>query len=146
VERPADTPFSLEEERTFTAAVPYEVADLPGLAASYSRVMVLPAAERRALREEVAARAAARPELAARHDGRSAAAVPGLAGCPGLGHPSPQLARGSRRQLNGRLVGTTVLVDPAHGHLLSGVELVHDVPETGRRGDGMAAHRCDRVT
>jgi SAM-dependent methyltransferase len=64
VERPADTPFSLEEERTFTAAVPYEVADLPGLAASYSRVMVLPAAERRALREEVAARAAARPELA----------------------------------------------------------------------------------
>ena len=36
------TPFSFVEERTFTAAVPYEVADLPGLAASYSQVMVLP--------------------------------------------------------------------------------------------------------
>ncbi len=65
LELPAGTPFSLVEERTFTAAVPYAVADLPGLAASYSRVMVLPAGERRAAREEVAARAAARPELAA---------------------------------------------------------------------------------
>jgi SAM-dependent methyltransferase len=64
VELPAGTPFCLVEERTFTAAVPYGVADLPGLAASYSRVMVLPAVERRAVREEVAARAAARPELA----------------------------------------------------------------------------------
>ena len=58
-------PFSLVEERTFTAAVPYEVADLPGLVASYSQVIVLPAAERDAVREEVALRAAARPELAA---------------------------------------------------------------------------------
>ncbi len=64
VELPTGTPFSLVEERTFTAAVPYKVADLPGLAASYSRVIVLPAAERRAVREEVAARASARPELA----------------------------------------------------------------------------------
>jgi SAM-dependent methyltransferase len=65
VELPAGTSFSLVEERTFTAVVPYEVADLPGLAASYSRVIVLPAPERRAVRAEVAARAAARPELAA---------------------------------------------------------------------------------
>jgi hypothetical protein len=65
VELPAGTPFSFVEERTFTAAVPYKVADLPGLAASYSHVMVLPAAERDAVREEVALRAAARPELGA---------------------------------------------------------------------------------
>jgi hypothetical protein len=65
VELPAGTPFSLVEERTFTATVPYQVADLPSLAASYSGVMVLPIAERRALMDEVAARAAARPELAA---------------------------------------------------------------------------------
>ena len=65
VELPAGAPFSLVEARTFTAAVPYEVADLPGLAASYSRVIVLPAVERTAVREEVAARAAAHPELVA---------------------------------------------------------------------------------
>ncbi len=65
LELPAGTPFALVEERTFTTAVPYAVADLPGLAASYSRVMVLPAAERRAAREQVAARATARAELAA---------------------------------------------------------------------------------
>jgi hypothetical protein len=65
VELPEGAPFSLVEERTFTAAVPYEVADLPGLVASYSQVIVLPAAERDAVREEVALRAAARPELAA---------------------------------------------------------------------------------
>jgi len=64
VQPPAGTPFSLIEGRTFTAVVPYAVADLPGLAASYSRVMILPGAERRAVQEEVAARAAARPELA----------------------------------------------------------------------------------
>ena len=50
VELPTGTPFSLVEERTFTAAVPYKVADLPGLAASYSRVIVLPAAGERARR------------------------------------------------------------------------------------------------
>jgi SAM-dependent methyltransferase len=65
VELPAGTPFSLVEERTFTATVPYQVADLPSLAASYSGLMVLPIAERRALMDEVAGRAAARPELAA---------------------------------------------------------------------------------
>jgi SAM-dependent methyltransferase len=64
VQLPADAPFSLVEERTFTAAVPYQVADLPGLAASYSQVMVLPAAEKRAVRDNVAARASAYPELA----------------------------------------------------------------------------------
>ena len=57
-------PFSSVEERTFAATVPYEVEDLPGLAASYSQVMVLPASERRAVKQEVALRAAARPELA----------------------------------------------------------------------------------
>jgi SAM-dependent methyltransferase len=65
VELPPGTPFTLVEERTFTTAVPYEVADLPGLAASYSQVMVLPPAERDAIKEAVARRAAARPELAA---------------------------------------------------------------------------------
>jgi ubiquinone/menaquinone biosynthesis C-methylase UbiE len=64
VQPPAGTPFSLTEARTFTAVVPYAVADLPGLAASYSRVMILPGAQRRAIRQEVAARAATRPELA----------------------------------------------------------------------------------
>lgn len=65
VDLPAGTPFSLVEGRTFTATVPYQVADLPSLAASYSGAMVLPIAERRALMDEVAGRAAARPELAA---------------------------------------------------------------------------------
>jgi hypothetical protein len=65
VDLPVGVPFSFVEQRTFVATVPYDVADLPGLAASYSRVMVLPAGERRAAREEVAARAAAWPELAA---------------------------------------------------------------------------------
>jgi SAM-dependent methyltransferase len=64
VDLPAGAPFSFVEERTFTATVPYDVADLPGLAASYSRVMVLPPGERRAAREKVAMRAAARAELA----------------------------------------------------------------------------------
>ena len=64
VEPPAGTPFSLIEGRTFTSGLPYAVADLPGLAASYSRVIILPGPERRAIQEEVAARAAARPELA----------------------------------------------------------------------------------
>lgn len=62
---PAGTPFSLVEERTFRSTVPYDVADLPGLAASYSRVMVLAAEEKHAYMEAVAARAAAHPELAA---------------------------------------------------------------------------------
>jgi SAM-dependent methyltransferase len=65
VDVPVGMPFSGVEEVMFTARVPYKVADLPGLAASYSRVMVLPAADRRAAMEEVAARAATRPELAA---------------------------------------------------------------------------------
>jgi SAM-dependent methyltransferase len=65
VELPAGAPFSLVEERTFTASTPYKVADLPGLAASYSGVIVLPDAERLSVKEEVAARAAARPELGA---------------------------------------------------------------------------------
>jgi SAM-dependent methyltransferase len=52
VELPAGVPFARVEERTFGASVGYQVADLPGLAASYSRVMILPAA--------------ARPELSAR--------------------------------------------------------------------------------
>jgi SAM-dependent methyltransferase len=64
VELPPGMPFTLVEERTFASAVPYEVADLPGLAASYSRVMVLPAADKRAAMEEVAGRAASRLELA----------------------------------------------------------------------------------
>jgi hypothetical protein len=33
-------PFSAVEERTFTAVVPYNVVDLPRLAASYSRIRV----------------------------------------------------------------------------------------------------------
>jgi SAM-dependent methyltransferase len=65
VELPVGTPFSLVEERTFTSVVPYAVADLPGLAASYSRLVVLPAGEKRAHMEGVAARSAARPELVA---------------------------------------------------------------------------------
>jgi SAM-dependent methyltransferase len=60
---PAGIPFSPGEERTFVTSVPYQVADLPGLAASYSRLMVLRPDKRRAARDEVAARAAARPEL-----------------------------------------------------------------------------------
>jgi SAM-dependent methyltransferase len=61
---PPGTPFSLVEERTFASVVPYAVSDLPGLAASYSRVIVLPTKERRTYMEGVAAKAAARPELA----------------------------------------------------------------------------------
>jgi SAM-dependent methyltransferase len=64
VELPAGMPFSLVEERTVASVVPYAVADLPGLAASYSRVMVLPAGAKHTRKEEVAAKAAARPELA----------------------------------------------------------------------------------
>lgn len=64
VDLPGDAPFSLVQERTFTAAVAYEVADLPGLAASYSRIMVLSAGEKHSAMEEVAARVTARPELA----------------------------------------------------------------------------------
>jgi SAM-dependent methyltransferase len=65
VEVPVAAPFWLAEGRTFTDSTPYAVADLPGLAASYSSVMVLPEAEREGVKAEVAARAAARPELAA---------------------------------------------------------------------------------
>ena len=64
VDLPVGMPFSEVEECTFTAGVPYKVVDLPRLAASYSRIMVLSAAARRAAMEEVAARAATRPELA----------------------------------------------------------------------------------
>ncbi len=66
IEVPPGVPFSSVEVQTFAGIVPYDVADLPGLAASYSRVIVLSPAEQRAARERVAARAAARPELAGR--------------------------------------------------------------------------------
>jgi SAM-dependent methyltransferase len=65
VEVPVGAPFSLVEKHDFAVTVPYPVADLPGLAASYSTVMVLPAPERHAFKAEAAARAAARPELMA---------------------------------------------------------------------------------
>lgn len=64
VELPSDAPFSQAQERTFAGQIPYEVADLPGLEASFSRVAILPAAARSAVKAQVAARTAARPELA----------------------------------------------------------------------------------
>jgi SAM-dependent methyltransferase len=63
VDIPLGGPFYRPEERLFSASIPFAVADFPGLAASYSRVMVLPVARQRQTEEAVAARAAARPEL-----------------------------------------------------------------------------------
>ena len=63
IDIPGGIPFSGPEERTFVASVPFAVSDLPGLVASYSRVMVLPVEHRRAAVEAVAGRAAACPDL-----------------------------------------------------------------------------------
>ena len=63
VDLPVGAPFAHIEERMFTAWVPYSVADLPGLAASYSQMMILTAENKRSAMAEVAARAAARAEL-----------------------------------------------------------------------------------
>lgn len=65
VQPPDGMPFSPVEERSFTATVPYEVANLPGLATSYSGAIVLSVEKRHAIMEVVAARAAAHPEISA---------------------------------------------------------------------------------
>lgn len=63
VDVPEQAPFSPPEHRTFLGSVPFAVADLPGLAASYSRVRILPDDERDAVMRQVASRAARCPEL-----------------------------------------------------------------------------------
>lgn len=64
VELPEAAAFAEVEERDFAGHVPYPVADLPLLVASYSQLIVLSAEERQVAMDEVAAKAAARPELA----------------------------------------------------------------------------------
>ena len=64
IDVPLHIPFSRPERRVFLATVPFAVADMPGLAASYSGIRVLPEDERLSVMRDVASRAAARPELA----------------------------------------------------------------------------------
>jgi SAM-dependent methyltransferase len=64
IDVPSHIPFAQPERRVFLATVPFAVADMPGLAASYSGIRVLPEEERLSVMREVASRAAARPELA----------------------------------------------------------------------------------
>lgn len=63
VEIPEGIPFGGVEERVFESSVPFAVADLPGLVASYSRVITLDAVARREVMETVVARASSQPEL-----------------------------------------------------------------------------------
>jgi SAM-dependent methyltransferase len=63
LEIPVGLPFSIPEERVLRAAVPYALADLTGLAASYSSVITLSESERAEALEQVVARIEARPEL-----------------------------------------------------------------------------------
>jgi SAM-dependent methyltransferase len=69
---PADAPFTGVEDRVFSGEIDFAVADLPRLAASYSRLITLPAGERARALAGVAAAAARRPEL----EGRTTITLP----------------------------------------------------------------------
>jgi SAM-dependent methyltransferase len=65
-EVPEDGPFETPEGRTFTSSVAYDVADLVGLATSYSTVITLPETDRAELLRRLAERIATHPDLAGR--------------------------------------------------------------------------------
>lgn len=64
IQIPSDAPFADLEHQIFTAIVPWRSEDLPRLAASYSRLLVLSEDERRSAMDAVAERVRRRPELA----------------------------------------------------------------------------------